>query len=559
MKKIFLVTTLVLSLFFGSVNFVQAALPMPEGRLSGYAAYGDRVAFFNRNAVYLYDLNTKKSTVIGLNDNKMGFAGLTVLNDGVYWIENTVSPAIHKYSFATGLATTIENFGNFGTLEKSCPVGIFQMLNSNQVYYSLEPVEAISPDSVNQPCTGPGSRVYDLNAHKIIDNKTLFYLSGDESKLAYSNGASVYQTIGTLDGNHVWGVYQGYRPGTVTPSYETQVNYQRVRNSETNTTVATPYAMVNVGDSNYSIPNQTSRLLADPAQGRVIVAKGKGKLGNYLVYNINSNTTYKELGPNFVSNAYDVPGDIKNLAVNNLNVLSDNSAKKELYYYDAVADTTCTVSGPSYNTVFESVVFQDITIGGNLVYRGRVLRYSADSETIKEQLICNAGTAPTQTGKPTIPVKIPPVTVPLSTGVLIKATNNPSVYYYGGDGKRYVFYNEDIFKSWYSNFSGVKSISPAQMATIKIGGNVTYRPGTLVKISSDPAVYAVDKSGVLRALTSETVARDLYGAAWAKQIKIIPDFLFANYLIGDPIGSTGDFNPSEIKAWVKDINTDKNL
>ncbi len=559
MKNIIVSFVLVFSLLVPSLLPAHAAT-IADDRLVGYAAYGNKVAFFNKNAIFLYNMTTKESKEIGSNDNGMGYAGITVLSDGVYWVENIVAPAIHKYSFDTGLATTIETFNSFGTLEKSCPVGVFQMLNSSQVLYILESSAAIDPDSVNQPCNGYGTHVFDLNTHKMVTNKELFSLTGDESKVTSENLISSYEIVGTLDGKRTWGFYQGYRPGATKATIDTMVNYYRLREVGGASPVTAPYSTVNSGDAKYSVlTNLRYPLVADVAQGRVILSKEKKTGANYLVYNTNSNTTHKDLGTNFVSPAYDQASNIQYVRANNLNVLTENTSSKELYYYNAVTDTSCTVSGSGYVTVRDFITASLPSSKAQVVHNGQILRFSADSNTVVSQPICVAGTNQPVSNPAQTPVKNSPIVAPLATGVLIKATNNPSVYFYGGDGKRYVFYNEDIFKTWYSNFSGVKSISPAQMAAIKIGGNVTYRPGTLVKISSDPVVYAVDKSGVLRALASETIARSLYGSSWARQIKTIPDFLFSNYQIGDPISSTGDFNPSEVKAWVKDINTDKNL
>jgi hypothetical protein len=77
--------------------------------------------------------------------------------------------------------------------------------------------------------------------------------------------------------------------------------------------------------------------------------------------------------------------------------------------------------------------------------------------------------------------------VSLSSGDLIKGSL-PAVYYYGADAKRYVFPDVKTYETWYgSDFSSVKTITDTELATIPIGGNVTYRPGeSMIKIQSDP-------------------------------------------------------------------------
>jgi hypothetical protein len=128
-----------------------------------------------------------------------------------------------------------------------------------------------------------------------------------------------------------------------------------------------------------------------------------------------------------------------------------------------------------------------------------------------------------------------PITPPCVSGALIKASL-PSVYYCGADGKRYAFLNDKAFFTWYKDFSSVKIISDAELAEIPFGGNITYRPGVkMVKVPSDPKVYAVAQGGVLRWISSEAVAVRLYGADWNKEIDDIPDSFFADYKVGEPL------------------------
>lgn len=126
------------------------------------------------------------------------------------------------------------------------------------------------------------------------------------------------------------------------------------------------------------------------------------------------------------------------------------------------------------------------------------------------------------------------------SGTLIKSPAASAVYYCGGDGKRYVFPNDKTYFTWYANFSGVKTITVEDLAAIPIGGNATYRPGVkMLKIQSDPKVYAVDRGGVLRWITTDEIAKALYGPAWAKQVHDLSDAFFINYTVGDPVTATG--------------------
>lgn len=124
-------------------------------------------------------------------------------------------------------------------------------------------------------------------------------------------------------------------------------------------------------------------------------------------------------------------------------------------------------------------------------------------------------------------------TVHCLAGSLIRTPLISSVYYCGLDGKRYVFPNVQVYNSWYADFANVLTISPEEMSKISLGGNVTYRPGVkLVKITTDPRVYAVDHGGVLRGLITPAIATKYYGTSWAKNVEDIPDAFFMNYKMG---------------------------
>lgn len=138
---------------------------------------------------------------------------------------------------------------------------------------------------------------------------------------------------------------------------------------------------------------------------------------------------------------------------------------------------------------------------------------------------------------------VPTNAATLSSGDLIKASS-ASVYYYAEDGKRYVFPNDKTYFTWYSDFSAVETISDEELATIPIGGNATYRPGIkLIKVTTDPKVYAIDGDRTLRWIKTEAIAAFMYGDDWAAQVDDLPDTFFVNYSVGLPIEDFYDFIP----------------
>lgn len=147
----------------------------------------------------------------------------------------------------------------------------------------------------------------------------------------------------------------------------------------------------------------------------------------------------------------------------------------------------------------------------------------------------------------------------VQSGDLIRGQAFSAVYYYGQDGLRYVFPNDKIYFTWYQNFNTVKWMTDADLAKIQIGGNVTYKPGVkMIKINSDPRVYAVSTNGTLREIASEEVAKTLYGSAWNKKIDDLPDGFFGNYHFGSRVEIATQYAPAS-EQHVLSINDDKTL
>lgn len=144
-------------------------------------------------------------------------------------------------------------------------------------------------------------------------------------------------------------------------------------------------------------------------------------------------------------------------------------------------------------------------------------------------------------------------------GDLIKGSR-AAVYYYGIDGGRYCFPNDKVFFTWYDNFSGVKTITDAELAAIPLRGNVTYRPGSkMVKVTTIPNVYVVDRGRILRWVRSEETASVLYGSSWKKEVNDIDDALFVNYRMGFDVVHASDFNMAAVSSRTTTIDSELGL
>lgn len=132
-----------------------------------------------------------------------------------------------------------------------------------------------------------------------------------------------------------------------------------------------------------------------------------------------------------------------------------------------------------------------------------------------------------------------------TTGVVNADHPCRAVYYYGQDGRRHAFPNERVYFTWFSDFSGVREVSAGTMASITLGRNVTYRPGSrMIKFRTVNRVYAVSRGGTLRWITTEDVARQLYGSNWATKVDDVGDTFYSNYTPGSDITLAAQFNIS---------------
>ncbi|MCX6799862.1 MAG: hypothetical protein NT091_01815, partial [Candidatus Falkowbacteria bacterium] len=129
-----------------------------------------------------------------------------------------------------------------------------------------------------------------------------------------------------------------------------------------------------------------------------------------------------------------------------------------------------------------------------------------------------------------------PVSAAASAGDLIKMKGLDTIYYLGADGKRYVFPNAQTYFSWYPDFSTVITVPQSELESYRLGANVTMRAATkLVKITTDPTVYAVEPNGTLKSIVSEANAKALFGDAWAKRVIDVADAFFTNYSVKTPL------------------------
>jgi hypothetical protein len=121
-------------------------------------------------------------------------------------------------------------------------------------------------------------------------------------------------------------------------------------------------------------------------------------------------------------------------------------------------------------------------------------------------------------------------------GDVIQGIGLPTLYYLDSEGVRHPFPNDRTYFTWYTGFSNIKKIPQSRLRDYPLGDAVRYRAGTrLIKVRTDPKVYAVEYGGTLRWITSAYLAEQLYGKRWNTLIDDLPDVFFSLYKRGDDI------------------------
>ena len=141
----------------------------------------------------------------------------------------------------------------------------------------------------------------------------------------------------------------------------------------------------------------------------------------------------------------------------------------------------------------------------------------------------------------------------------VVTTEDGQLYWYSKNGKRYVFPNVQTYETWYPKEQPqpkVFKVSSQELAKTAIGGNVTYKPGVrLIKIKTDPKIYAISLGGYIRWIQNENLIEQIYGKNWRDILDVMPDAFFVNYSVGKAISSPNDYNPTAENVSAKTIDT----
>ena len=122
----------------------------------------------------------------------------------------------------------------------------------------------------------------------------------------------------------------------------------------------------------------------------------------------------------------------------------------------------------------------------------------------------------------------------VAAGEFIRGYSFNTIYYIDENNERRPFLDTNSFFTYADSFDEVVWVTDATLPTMDLGAPMLPAPGVvLIKIQSDPKVYAIDTGDVLRWIPTEEVATSLYGITWADYIIDLEPTTFARFSVGD--------------------------
>lgn len=110
------------------------------------------------------------------------------------------------------------------------------------------------------------------------------------------------------------------------------------------------------------------------------------------------------------------------------------------------------------------------------------------------------------------------------------------VYYVDPTGRRHAFSTESVFKSWYKEEPTIEAVPDWKISNIPLRQNVTFRPGTLVRLEGTREFYRVMPGRTLKKFQDEATYARL--APSVKQATLSPTLEFVPVL---PLAQIADY------------------
>jgi len=144
----------------------------------------------------------------------------------------------------------------------------------------------------------------------------------------------------------------------------------------------------------------------------------------------------------------------------------------------------------------------------------------------------------------------------ISTGQFIRSYSFSGIYYIDEDMVRHPFWDANSFFTYADSWNDVVWVTDATLPTMTLGSPMLPKENVvLVKIQSDPKVYAIDSDNTLRWVPSEIIANTLYGTGWADYVIDLEATIFARYSVGENMTGSENINGSIMKTRFELVDT----
>lgn len=163
-----------------------------------------------------------------------------------------------------------------------------------------------------------------------------------------------------------------------------------------------------------------------------------------------------------------------------------------------------------------------------------------DSEDSTDESTSESGVSEAPSGMAISPVTGEMEAISTVTRSLpIRGSSYSSVYHVTEDYGRRVYINEQAYFTWNDDYEKLSDVTDATLTVLPFEGVILPKAGVvMVKIQSDPRVYWLEENPddpfmpILRWVTDEEVAKDLFGEEWADYIIDIEPTFFARFQAG---------------------------
>jgi len=133
----------------------------------------------------------------------------------------------------------------------------------------------------------------------------------------------------------------------------------------------------------------------------------------------------------------------------------------------------------------------------------------------------------------------------------IRGLTLPTVYYIDSELKRHPIFNEQMYFTYEDSWDAVQFVEDSSLAAFPMATSVLPKAGVvLVKIMSVNNVYAVtlvDDVTVLRHITSEALAADIYGSGWSDYVIDVEPTFWSKFSFGAEIKTAISVDRSLLK------------